>query len=689
VVAATGIFDGLNDQQREAVEAVRGPLCILAGAGSGKTTTITRRIANQVSSGAFEPTAIMAVTFTDRAAGEMRERLTRLGAGGVRARTFHAAALAQLRFFAEDRPPQILPSKGVALRQIANTLPKPYRFRPAADLATEIEWAKNRRIGPDAYADHLGEHDPPIPAELMQNVYRRYEDGKRQRNLIDFEDVLEHTIQMLQGDEWMRLRFFEKYRAFTVDEFQDMNLLQQTLLDEWLGERDDLCVVGDDYQSIYGFTGATPDYLLEMPQRFVGARVIRLEKNYRSTPQVLELANRLVPKLGGAKKVLQAVNPAGPEPALRRFSDPQAELNFLVRRIQQLHEDGVALEETAILYRVNFRSEDYEEALSEAEIPYQVTDGAFLSRAIARNLLSTLRRSTSTKVSDEVTRLAIRAGYIEVPQDDLGAQELTRQNDLARFIKLAEEFDDGVRTCKDFVADVELRFGGAGQGRGVNLLTLHRAKGLEYDAVFLPRLEDGELPFKRARSEEAVAEERRLLYVGITRAKRHLAITWVSDGRRKGSAFVGELRGELHRPLPRKQQARPSVVAVVGVELAVSGGYSGRIVELEDDRAVLEVEGGSLLTVPFGEQVVVEGVKSTLDPPQDEPPPLLGALKEWRRERARSDGVPAFVVFHDSTLEEIGRAQPRSLSELAAIGGVGPTKLERYGADLLAILGRV
>ena len=212
------LLEGLNDEQRRAVEAVSGPLCILAGAGSGKTTTITRRIANQVMTGAFEPTSIMAVTFTDRAAGEMRERLAKLGVQGVRARTFHSAALSQLRHLSGETPPQILPSKGVALRQIANTLPKPYRFRPAADLATEIEWAKNRRVSPERYADSLGEHEPPIPVDLMAGVYKRYESGKRERNLMDFEDLLEHTIVMFQRDEWARERFGEKYRTFTVDE---------------------------------------------------------------------------------------------------------------------------------------------------------------------------------------------------------------------------------------------------------------------------------------------------------------------------------------------------------------------------------------------------------------------------------------------------------------------------------------
>jgi DNA helicase II / ATP-dependent DNA helicase PcrA len=627
-VERADVFGELNERQRDAVEAVGGPVCILAGAGSGKTTTITRRIANQVLTKTFEPTAILAVTFTDKAAGEMRTRLAALGVEGVRARTFHSAALGQLRYFSHEPPPQIMPSKVMALRQIANTLPKPYRFRPAADLATEIEWAKNRRVPPDRYLDSLDGHEPPIPADLMRSVYKRYERGKSDRNLIDFEDLLEHTIQMFAADEAALEEFRARYAAFTVDEYQDVNLLQETLLRTWLGEHDQLCVVGDDYQSIYGFTGATPRYLLDMPDRFVGTKVVRLEDNYRSTPQVLSVANRLVPRLGGAEKVLRAVRGDGPECMLKTFSAPAGEMTFLVDRIRTLHRDGVGYEDIAILYRLNFRSEDYEEALAAEGIPYQVRDGAFLSRQTARQMVASLRRKSSTSVATEVGRLAERAGYSETLPDGLGEQEVTRQNDLGRFIRLAEEFDDGTRTCVEFVADIEGRFGTEG-GRGVNLLTYHRAKGLEFEAVFLPQLQDGELPFRRSKSEDAIAEERRLFYVGITRAKSALMISWVNDGRRKASAFVGELRDQ--RPAP------------------------------------------PLKTVPSGPADASNG-------------PILGALKEWRKERSKVDSVPAFIVFHDATLAEIAEQQPLSLKDLAVIPGIGPTKLERYGTEVLTIL---
>jgi DNA helicase II / ATP-dependent DNA helicase PcrA len=343
------VLAGLNPEQRRAAEAVRGPVCILAGAGSGKTTTITHRIAHQVGTEAFRPGEILAVTFTDKAAGELRARLERLGAPGVTARTFHAAALAQLHRFAPERVGKLVPSKALPLRHLVRSLPGAYRFRPLADVATEIEWAKNRRIPPERYRSELGDHEPPLPPDLMHRIYVRYEAGKRAKGFVDFEDLLELAIRTYEEDDQALALFRERYRAFTVDEYQDVNLLQQTLLDLWLGARDDLCVVGDDYQSIYAFTGASPEHLLGMPSRFPNATVVRLEANYRSTPQVLELANRLVPRLGGAEKTLRPTRPDGPEPELVQASDEGA---FVVERIREL---DVQREEIAVLCRTNAR----------------------------------------------------------------------------------------------------------------------------------------------------------------------------------------------------------------------------------------------------------------------------------------------------------------------------------------------
>jgi DNA helicase II / ATP-dependent DNA helicase PcrA len=549
------IFAGLNAEQRRAVEAVRGPVCILAGAGSGKTTTITRRIANQVASGAFASDQILAVTFTDKAAGEMRSRLEALGVSGVRASTFHSAALGQLRFFASEPPQRILASKALPLRHIGNTLPRPYRFRPAGDLATEIEWAKNRRIAPGDYMGSLGEHEPPIPAHLMLRVYREYERRKADQGYVDFEDLLELAVRLYDADAGALGQIRERYLAFTVDEYQDVNLLQQSLLDRWLGERDELCAVGDDYQSIYAFTGASPEYLLAMPDRFPHATVVRLEDNYRSTPEVLSTANRLVPKLGGAAKVLRAARPGGPEPELRAFSGPEAEAAYIGERARALHEQGVPFEEMALLYRTNARSADFEEAFTLADLPFQ--GAALLARDAARQLLKALRGSGGS-VALTVRRIARDQGLLDRMPEGLGEREVTRQQDLARLVGLASEFDDGTKTVAQFVAHLEERFGTGGEARGVHFLTYHRAKGLEFEAVFLPRLEERELPSKLSKTPAAIAEERRLLYVGMTRAKRHLTITWAG----KPSRFLDELGVQREAPAKAVEPDDPVYAAL-------------------------------------------------------------------------------------------------------------------------------
>jgi DNA helicase-2/ATP-dependent DNA helicase PcrA len=449
----------------------------------------------------------------------------------------------------------------------------------------------------------------------MQRVYAEYERRKAAEGLIDFEDLLEAAIRLFTEDDRARETFRAQYRAFTVDEYQDVNLLQQSLLDLWLGDRDDLCVVGDDYQSIYSFTGASPEHLLGVPARFPQALVVRLEENYRSTPQVLALANKLVPNLGGAEKTLRPTLNDGDEPVVRPYPSSEEEGAAIVAEIRRL---GAPLEEIAILARTNARLTDFEELLHQAGIPFQ--GASLLQRDAARRITRRLERSTEDAAA-AVRAAALDSGWVEQLPDKLGERELVRQTDLARIVRLAADFDGDAAS---FVADLRRRFDSGGDGaRGVNLLTLHRAKGLEFEAVFIPRLQEKELPSKQARTPEEIAEERRLLYVGLTRAKRILWVTWSG----KPSRFLREL-GASHESRPRAERTR---------------------VERE--------------WTPAAER-----------------------LRAWRLERARRDGVPPYVVFHDSVLHAISDVQPASLGELAQVAGVGPAKLERYGEDVLSVL---
>ncbi len=630
------IVAGLNPAQREAALATRGPVVILAGAGTGKTTTVTHRIAVQVASGAVAAERILAVTFTEKAAGELKSRLTALGVQGVEARTFHAAALSQLGRLWErhtgDRLPQVLDSKAPVIASLANGLPPPHRFLPRRELAGEIEWAKNRMLSPATYQEGLAReaHEPPIPPQLMQGIFEGYERRKERTGRIDFEDMLGLAVRLFDHHPYAAAEVRARHHAFTVDEYQDVNPLQQALLDRWLGGRDDVCVVGDDYQTIYAFTGASPRYLLGFPERYPDAHVVRLQENYRSTPQILAVANALTPALGGFEKTLTPTLADGSNPTARPCADPDAEVMFVIGEVRRLQADGVPLEEIAVLYRINARSEPYEEAFAAAGVPYQVRDGAFLRRPGPRAVLARLRTAGGA-VAEAVESITDALGYDPgvTPEAD---EEVTRQSDLARLRALAAEFatvhPEG--DLAGFVTELSARFAVERSGRGVNLLTYHRAKGLEFDAVFLPRLLAGELPFRRGRAEADPAEERRLLYVGITRARRWLFLSWPREAKSSPSPFLREL------------------------------GVSPPVVAALPPRARTPVSAG-------------DG-------------PMFDRLKEWRRGRAKTDGVPAYVVFHDRTLAAIADARPRDWADLAAISGVGERKLDLYAEDVLAIV---
>ena len=632
------ILDPLNPAQRQAASTVRGPVAILAGAGTGKTTTITHRIAYQVATGAFDARTILAVTFTEKAANELKARLSRLGVDGVEARTFHAAALSQLSRLwtahAGSPLPELLDTKAPLIASLANALPPPHRFLPRSELAGEIEWAKNRMVTPSAYLEvlRIEGHEPPMPAELMHRVFDGYERRKSRTGRIDFEDLLGHAVRLFDEHPDAAAEVRARFHAFTVDEYQDVNPLQQALLDRWLGDRDEICVVGDDYQTIYGFTGASPEHLLGFPTRYPDATIVRLEENYRSSPQILAVANALTPKLGGFEKSLRPTRPDGPSPTARALPDAAAEVTEVVEGCRSLHREGIAWDALAILVRINARTEPFEEALAAVGIPYQVRDGSFLRRPGPRATLSRLRRAQAAgSVADAVRAVTDALGYDPDNAPDID-EEITRQADLERLRQLAVEHDDAHgdgATVGGFVEELTHRFATDRQGRGVQLMTYHRAKGLEFDGVFLPRLLDGELPYRSRRSEADPDEERRLLYVGITRARTHLSLSWPREPRTQPSPFLEELG--VRREAPAASASRPRVATPAGG-------------------------------------------------------PTFERLKAWRRDRARADGVPAYVVFHDATLAAIAELAPGDLAGLATVSGVGPTKLERYGDEVLAVV---
>ncbi len=694
------LLAALNPEQRQAAEAVRGPLCIVAGAGTGKTRTITHRIAVQVAEGVARPDQILAVTFTDKAATELRGRLRGFGLPApVRAATFHAAAWAQLRWFwprLDAGPlPEVLASKVRLLVPLAR------RTRTEArDLAAEIEWAKARRLDPDGYAAAARDRNAPLPPDQMAAVYQRYERDKAAAGLVDYDDMLLRAVAMIAERPDIAAEVRGRYRFFTVDEFQDVNPAQVALLRAWLGDGREVCVVGDDDQTIYSFTGASSDHLTGFHRLFPGARTVTLSDNYRSTPEILTLANRVLwTKPDAARKRLRATLASGPAPRFRQCDDDAAEVDAVLADVRALIDGGVAPGGIAICYRVNSQSEPFEAALRGAGLPYVVRGaGGFYDRPEIRQALTVLRAAAGRPapapplgLEDTVAARAPRpdADVRRVLREQMGYDERRepagdaaqeRWRNLGALVEAVTRVAaaDPPPSFADVVADLERRAAeGAdapGDGGAVTLLTLHRAKGLEFDAVFLVACEEGLLPISHAKTDAEVEEERRLLYVGVTRARRHLTLSWALERPGWGGRTV---------------RRRPSrLLYNLGPGAPRTGG---------DDRPRHTVAKGAPSQGPARECACGRPLVGSADRRRGAcwacfsggaSPVLADALRHWRSARANADEVPAFVVFSDRTLAELARVQPTTPAELRRVTGMGPAKVARYGEDLLRGPGR-
>jgi DNA helicase-2/ATP-dependent DNA helicase PcrA len=561
-VAADALLSELDPEQREVALTTRGAVCVLAGAGTGKTRAITHRIAYAAAIGVVNPAHVLALTFTVRAAGELRGRLRQLGAAQVRASTFHAAALRQLNYFwprvIGGRPPQLVDAKMSLVREAAGQARVHLDGPGLADAASEIEWAKTSQIRPETYvrAAAAASCAPAAGAGAMAAVYDGYERLRRERHLIDFESVLELTAAIVLEHRGAAQVVRDTFRYFVVDEFQDVNPLQKLLLDAWLGDRDELCVVGDPQQVIYSFTGATPDYLTGFTAEFPGATLVRLVRDYRSTPQVVAVANQLM-RSGPA---LVAQRPPGPRPVLTEYADDASEAAGLTVQIRSLIAGGVPARQIAVLVRINADTARFEQALAEAKVPYVVRGAErFYERPVVRQALVLFRGAARGEAAavdgpdgpdplpSAVRHVLTGIGFTGGPAaGGLAARE--RWESLAALAQLADDMyaTRPQASLSDFAAELTLRaeLGHAPPVEGVTLTSMHAAKGLEWDAVLLPGLVEGLMPIVHARTPDAIEEERRLLYVAVTRARQHLYLSW-SPGRasaRQRSRFLDDVR---------------------------------------------------------------------------------------------------------------------------------------------------
>lgn len=659
VMSAEEILDALDPEQREVATALHGPVCVLAGAGTGKTRAITHRIAYGVRVNAYNPSSVLAVTFTARAAGEMRERLRGLGAHGVQARTFHAAALRQLSYFwpqvVGGQIPSLVEQKAPLVGRAARAAGLSPDRLTVRDLASEIEWAKVSLVAPEDYVQVTADAGRPTPAGVERSqvvdVMRAYEDAKTDAVVLDFEDILLLLADVIGRHHEVGDQIRRQYRHFVVDEYQDVSPLQQFLLDQWLGGRQELCVVGDPAQTIYSFAGATPQHLLGFTRTYDDATVVRLVRDYRSTPQVVNLANGLMARRGSADAAIQLVaqRPSGPDPEFVTFDDESAEAAGIADRIARLIQGGVQASQIAVLYRMNSQSEELEDALSTRGIGYLVRGGQrFFNRDEVKRAMVLLRGAAVAPSADalgEQVRTALEdVGWSEEPPAARGAVR-ERWDSLQALVQLADDLvtdTDGAASMRDLVELLAERAQAqhAPAVEGVTLTTMHAAKGLEWDAVFIAGCSEGLMPISMAETDAAVEEERRLLYVAVTRAREHLCLSF-ARARREGGRSTRKRTRFLEKWWP-------------------DAGVPARAAKTKTSAKLKDLDVDQLR--------------------------LFDALKRWRLAIAQEAGRPAFTVLVDTSLVAIATARPGTLGDLAKVPGIGSSKLDQYGVQILDIV---
>lgn len=725
------LLDALDPDQRRVALQVTGPLAVLAGAGTGKTRAITYRIAYGAAVGAFDPSTVLAVTFTSRAAAEMRERLRTLGVSHAQARTFHSAALRQLSFFwpgvVGGHLPGLVEHKASLVAAAAARTGIRADRTAVRDLASEIEWAKVSMVDASRYAQRVRaeRRDPPagLDADDFARLLDAYEGAKQDRDAIDFEDVLLLMCGILKDREDVARKVRSQYRNFVVDEYQDVSVLQQHLLDLWVGDRHDVCVVGDVAQTIYSFAGASPRNLIHFRDRHPGANIVELNRDYRSTPQVVAVANQVLGRVvgpdgrrggpapvGGGPAMEGAVHlvsqrPMGAGVAFRTYPDDVAEAAGVAARVKELVAEDIPLHSIAVLYRTNSQSEALEQAFTDAGVAFVVRGGArFFDRDEVRRAMLMLRRaaldqeqasgasgagwasaagvsgsgsagnrdgaedggadgdgsedlgadgaSAGPALVDLVQDAVAAAGWTPEPPSGTGALR-ERWDNLNALVELARESEG--RDLPTFVAELQERAlaQAAPAIAGVTFSTLHAAKGLEWDAVFLIGVSEGLLPISMAQTPAAREEERRLLYVGVTRARDRLELSWArarGEGRGRASRSRSHfLDGIWPEETPAERRARPAAAA--------SPRHRARAAAQE-----------------FEEENTPEVVE------------LFERLRRWRTDVAHAVSKPAYTVLPDRTLRDVAIARPRTLRQLGVIRGIGATKLDRYGPQVLAVV---
>lgn len=660
-VNADALLDGLDPTQHEAVSSPHNPLAILAGAGSGKTRVLTRRIAHRVATGAIDPQRTMSVTFTRKAASELRTRLRALGLrDNITTGTFHSLAYAQLHErWAEKgvRPPDMLDRKFAV---IARLLGRRANTSMILDTLNELEWMTARNLSLERYPHEIDRLDrtPPIPVADLVQIAKRYAEEKRRQRVIDFDDLLSLAIRDIESDPEFAAIVRWRHRHVFVDEFQDVNPLQFRLLRAWIGDEPDLCVVGDPNQAIYAWNGADSWYLRKFTQHFPSGGVIKLGHNYRSTPEIIAAGHSVLPKPDRAAELPKTDRPSGDEPTITVCDDDKAEAITVARAVRDNAGPGVSWSEQAVLVRTNAQVAIIASAFERAQIPHRVRGrSSLIDQPEIKALLKLLRDSTgqlASVIPDIRAVVDVNSGAEGEPES---AAEAERQRNREALLLLtvdhAASFPNA--TGWDFASWLQASAAKEGLDIGANavdVLTFHAAKGLEWSVVHLAGIESGYVPIAQANGPAALSEERRLLHVGLTRARDKVFITWAArrafgerTSRRSRSPYLDHVDGTDTAPV---------------IKLAPESGK---------DRGKRHLSS----------------IRSNYEDSEPDSP-LYIELKQWRADTAREQGVPAYIVFNNRTLAAIATQHPTTHDELLDVSGIGPTKAERYGNELLELI---
>lgn len=689
---AAELLDGLNDAQRAAVMTDNVPLCILAGAGSGKTRVLTRRIAYRSVTDRIDPRRVLALTFTRKAAGELTNRLRSIGLReSVAAGTFHAVAYAQLRTRWADRnvkAPELLDRKvGFVARLIPRSVTAANRYKTATlplDVVSEIEWAKARMVTPADYPRraNAARRSPTIDVEVVAEIYERYEIEKRQSRLIDFDDLLRLHVRDIKADREYAEVIRWRFQHIFVDEFQDVNPQQHALLMSWLGERRDLCVVGDPNQAIYAWNGADARYINDFGELFPGCEIVQLRDNYRSSPQILAVANTVLGRSAAAQRgdaatpVLRSNRPEGPVPAIRSYDDDVAEAAGVARAVRDAHAPRSSWSSQAVLARTNAQSALIESALRSAGIPCRIRGGGgLLDQPEVKAAIQSL-----DKAGDFRRALRDLEDDCRSSPDDPDSPDQQpageRDSNVEALVRLGHDYlaVDPSASIPGFLAwlsDTMRSDRPESAGDAVEVATFHSAKGLEWQVVHLTGLEKGLVPIGHAQTPAELAEERRLFYVALTRAERELHLTWAAT-----------------RTFGSRESKRSPSPYLDDVEIAADALRGGT--DPVDWAAFLAEQKATLRATPrpTGKDRAsrLKPADMTADDLDDSGKAVFERLKAWRAAMAKASSVPAYVVFDNKTLVAIAKTRPSSSVALSKVPGIGPVKLSRYGDAVLELV---